>query len=125
MISAWESLVAKTGKKLEVLTLAFSSKKVSVLTKILIAFAFFYAASPIDIIPDSIPFFGNVDDVIVVPVGYLLAKLTIKKEVWEELNTIAEEETIEVEKKHKIIGGCFVGTLTIALFMLIIYLIIR
>lgn len=125
MISAWESLVAKTGKKLEVLTLAFSSKKVSVFTKILIAFAFFYAVSPIDIIPDSIPFFGNVDDVIVVPIGYLLAKLTMKKSVWDELNTIAEEETIEATKKQKIIGGCFVGTLTLALFMFIIYLIIR
>lgn len=125
MISAWENLVAKTGKKLEVLTLAFSSNKVSVLTKILIAFAFLYAASPIDIIPDSVPFFGNVDDVIIVPIGYALAKLTMKKEVWTELNRIAEEETVEIQKKHKIIGGCLVGTLTLALLMLIIYLIVR
>jgi len=125
MISAWENLVAKTGKKLEVLTLAFSSNKVSILTKILIAFAFLYAASPIDIIPDSVPFFGNVDDVIIVPIGYALAKLTMKKEVWTELNAIAEEETVEIQKKHKIIGGCLVGTLTLALLMLIIYLIVR
>ena len=125
MVSAWENLVAKTGKKLEVLTLAMSSKKVSVLTKILIAVAFFYAASPIDIIPDSIPFFGNVDDVLIVPIGYCFAKWTIKKDVWEELINIAEEETIEVSKKHKIIGGCFVGTITLALLMLIIYLIVR
>ncbi len=125
MIAAWENLVAKTGRKLEVVTLAFSSKKVSVFTKVLIALFYWYAASPIDIIPDSIPFFGNVDDVLIVPLAYGLAKLTIKKEVWEELKTEADEEIIEVRKIDKIIGGCVVGTLTLALLSLVIYLIIR
>ena len=125
MIAAWENLVAKTGRKLEVVTLAFSSKKVSIFTKVLIALFYWYAASPIDVIPDSIPFFGNVDDVLIVPIAYGLAKLTIKKEVWEELKTEADEEIIEVRKIDKIIGGCVVGTLTLALLSLIIYLIIR
>ena len=116
MIAAWENLVAKTGRKLEVVTLAFSSKKVSIFTKVLIALFYWYAASP---------FFGNVDDVLIVPLAYGLAKLTIKKEVWEELKTEADEEIIEVRKIDKIIGGCVVGTLTLALLSLVIYLIIR
>lgn len=125
MIAAWENLVAKTGRKLEVVTLAFSSEKVSKLTKILIAFFYWYAASPIDVIPDSIPFFGNVDDVLIVPIAYGLAKLTIKKDVWEELKNKADEENIEVRKIDKIVGGCVVGTLTLALLCFIIYLIVR
>ena len=125
MIAAWENLVAKTGRKLEVVTLAFSSEKVSVFTKVLISLFYWYAASPIDVIPDSIPFFGNVDDVLIIPIAYGLAKLTTKKEVWEELKNKADEEIIEVRKIDKIVGGCVVGTLTLALLSLIIYLIIR
>ena len=125
MIGAWESLVAKTNRKLEVVTLAFSSKKVNLFTKILIAMFYWYAASPLDLIPDSIPFFGTVDDILIIPVAYALAKLTIKKDVWEELKNQADEENIEVRKIDKIIGGCVVGTLTIALLCLIIYLIVR
>ena len=125
MIAAWENLVAKTSRKLEVVTLAFSSKKVGILTKILIALFYWYAASPLDLIPDSIPFFGNVDDVLIVPLAYGLAKLTVKKEVWEELKNQADEENIEVRKIDKIVGGCVVGTLTVALLCFIIYLIVR
>ena len=125
MIAAWENLVAKTSRKLEVVTLAFSSKKVGILTKILIALFYWYAASPLDLIPDSIPFFGNVDDVLIIPIAYGLAKLTVKKEVWEELKNQADEENIEVRKIDKIVGGCVVGTLTVALLCFIIYLIVR
>ena len=96
MIAAWESILAKTNRKLEVVTLAFSSKKVNLFTKILIALFYWYAASPLDLIPDSIPFFGNVDDVLIIPLAYGLAKLTIKKEVWEELKNHIPEELFKV-----------------------------
>ena len=86
---------------------------------------YWYAASPLDLIPDSIPFFGNVDDVLIIPLAYGLAKLTIKKEVWEELKNQADEENIEVRKIDKIVGGCVVGTLTLALLFFVIYLIVR
>ena len=66
-----------------------------------------------------------VDDVLIIPIAYGLAKLTTKKEVWEELKNKADEEIIEVRKIDKIVGGCVVGTLTLALLSLIIYLIIR
>lgn len=125
MLSAWENLVAKVGRQLEVVYLAFTSKKVNVFTKILVCIIFLYAASPIDIIPDSIPFFGNVDDVLLVPVAYGLAKLTIKKDVWAELKQESDEKTIIIDKKYRIIGGCVVGALTIALLCWILNLIVR
>ena len=125
MLSAWENLVAKVGRQLEVVYLAFKSKKVNVFTKILVCLILLYAASPIDIIPDSIPFFGNVDDVILIPIAYGLAKLTVKKDVWLELKQESDEKTIIIDKKCKIIGGCVVGTMTIILLCWILNLIVR
>ena len=124
MISAVERMVAKVGRQLEVVYLAFTSKKVSVLTKILIAVFFLYAASPIDVIPDAIPFFGTLDDLVVIPLAYGIAKATIKKEVWEELKNEADENVIEISTKYKVIGGCFVGTATVALLVMVLLLII-
>ena len=124
MISAVERMVAKVGRQLEVVYLAFTSKKVSVLTKILIAVFFLYAASPIDVIPDAIPFFGALDDLVVIPLAYGIAKATIKKEVWEELKNEADENVIEISTKYKVIGGCFVGTATVALLVMVLLLII-
>ena len=124
MISAVERMVAKVGRQLEVVYLAFTSKKVSVLTKILIAVFFLYAASPIDVIPDAIPFFGALDDLVVIPLAYGIAKATIKKEVWEELKNEADENVIEISTKYKVIGGCFDGTATVALLVMVLLLII-
>jgi len=125
MIATIENVVAKVGRQLEVVYLAFTSNKVSIFTKVLVSLFFFYAASPIDIIPDSVPFFGVLDDLIIIPIAYGLSKLTIKKDIWNELKVEAEEKTITISNKYKIIGACLVGTLTIALLALILMIIIK
>ena len=43
-----------------------------------------YALSPIDLIPDFIPVFGHLDDVIIVPLGIVLAVRLIPAEVLAE-----------------------------------------
>ena len=43
-----------------------------------------YAASPIDIIPDFIPFFGMLDDIVVIAAGLWLARRMIPEEVMTE-----------------------------------------
>ena len=48
-----------------------------------------YALSPIDLIPDFIPVLGYLDDLLIVPLGILLATRLIPAEVMSELRAEA------------------------------------
>ena len=49
-----------------------------------------YALSPIDLIPDFIPVVGYIDDLILVPIGIVLAVKLVPREVMVELRAKAE-----------------------------------
>ncbi|MCX7856175.1 MAG: DUF1232 domain-containing protein, partial [Anaerolineae bacterium] len=50
-----------------------------------------YAFSPIDLVPDFVPLLGYLDDLVVVPLGVLLALKMIPPEVWAESRARARE----------------------------------
>ena len=52
-----------------------------------------YALSPIDLIPDFIPVLGYLDDLLLVPLGILLAVRLIPADVWAQLRRQAEKIT--------------------------------
>ena len=54
-----------------------------------------YALSPIDLIPDSIPVLGYLDDLIIVPLGILLAVRLVPAELMQEFR----EEAIRRESR--------------------------
>lgn len=72
-------------KNIAVLYLAMKDKRTSILVKILALLVISYALSPIDLIPDFIPVFGLLDDLILLPLGiyliYKLIPLNIKNEL--------------------------------------------
>ena len=54
-----------------------------------------YALSPIDLIPDFIPVFGYLDDLIIVPAGIALAIRLIPAEVLAEARETATTQRVE------------------------------
>ena len=54
-------------KEIIVLYYALQDKRTSVVAKIPVILSVIYLLSPIDWIPDFIPFFGYVDDIVVIP----------------------------------------------------------
>ena len=50
-----------------------------------------YAISPIDLIPDFIPVLGDLDDLIIVPLGIMLAVRSIPADLMAELRYAARE----------------------------------
>jgi len=49
-----------------------------------------YAVSPIDLIPDFIPVLGQLDDLIIVPLGIALAVRLVPRPLWDSLLLEAE-----------------------------------
>lgn len=50
-----------------------------------------YALSPIDLIPDFVPILGYLDDLIIVPLGVLLAVRLIPAHLMTEFRTLAAQ----------------------------------
>jgi len=58
-----------------------------------------YALSPIDLIPDFIPLFGYLDDIIIVPLGIWLCVKVMPKGVMEECRSRAS--SLEESTRHQ------------------------
>ncbi len=67
-----------------------------------------YALSPVDLIPDGIPVLGYLDDLVIVPLGVILAVRLIPPEVLADCRERAREETIRRGAAAWIAGGLIV-----------------
>lgn len=81
------------GLKVETyaLYLAYRDPRVPWYARVFAALVVGYAFSPIDLIPDPIPFIGYLDDLILVPLGIALAIRMIPAEVLAECREKAKE----------------------------------
>ena len=66
------------------LYLARNDPRIPWYAKAVIVLTVLYALSPIDLIPDFIPFFGYLDDLVIVPLGIALAVWLMPENVWME-----------------------------------------
>ena len=82
--------------------------------KVVAACVVAYAFSPIDLIPDFIPVLGYLDDVIVVPLGIVLALRLIPADVMAECRARAEA-TRPASKPRDLIGAAVVVAIWLAL----------
>lgn len=102
------------------LFLALQESRTPVLAKIFGGIAIAYALSPIDLIPDIIPFFGYLDDLILLP---FLVALTIKfipEDILEECRKKAEGMWENGKPKK-----WYYALPTILIWLLILYLILK
>lgn len=102
------------------LCLACKDPRVPWYAKVIIAATVGYALSPIDLIPDFIPVLGQLDDLIIVPIGISLALKMMPKEVLDEYREKAKSEFSCSRPKR------WIGVAIIALiWLLIVYLFLR
>jgi uncharacterized membrane protein YkvA (DUF1232 family) len=83
------------GLKVETyaLYLAYRDPRVPWYARVFAALVVGYAFSPIDLIPDPIPFIGYLDDLILVPLGLTLAIRMIPAKVLAECREKAKERS--------------------------------
>jgi len=85
---------AKSRLKIKMRTayLASRHKKTPWYAKALAVAVVGYAFSPVDLLPDFIPFLGYLDDIIIVPIGLSLALKMVPPDVLEECRQQAREQ---------------------------------
>ncbi|MBX3623322.1 MAG: DUF1232 domain-containing protein [Rhizobacter sp.] len=82
-----------------------------------------YAVSPIDLIPDFIPVLGQLDDLVIVPLGIALVARLTPKPLWESLLREAE---ISREKLPRLWwGALLIGAVWLVLFGLFVWWLVR
>lgn len=69
-----------------------------------------YALSPIDLIPDFIPVLGYLDDLIIVPLGILLAVRLMPPEVMQELRVQAQQRLMTGRPKSLVAAAVIILT---------------
>ena len=121
-----ENLKKKALKiKEDVFTLwfAYRDNRTPWYAKLLTAVVLAYAFSPVDLIPDFIPVLGYLDDIILIPLGVVLALKLIPREVVEDSRKKVRERGIE--KKKNWIAGSIIIAIWILVILAIVFKIFR
>ncbi len=104
----WKTRVRVLKMEVHALLLAYRDPRVPRQAKLVAALVVAYAVSPIDLIPDFIPVLGYLDDLIILPLGILLAVKMIPVEVMEDCRVRAGEASPEKKKSSAVIGAVIV-----------------
>ena len=102
----------------QVLMLAYKDKRTPVSAKILVAVTVGYLLSPIDLMPDFIPFLGLLDDLLIVPA---LIALSIKF-IPEPVLSDARERLRNNPQRYKK-NNYWVAVIIILLWLFVLYLV--
>lgn len=92
-----------------VLYLSYRDPRVPWYAKVFAMLVVAYAFSPIDLIPDFIPILGYLDDIIIVPIGIILALKMIPEPVLLDCKAKADEIRKNGKPKNWITGTLFIA----------------
>jgi uncharacterized membrane protein YkvA (DUF1232 family) len=95
VIEVWKSRARQLQSETYALYLAYRDPRTPWDARLFAALVVGYAFSPIDLIPDFIPVLGYLDDLVIVPLGVLLARRMIPPDVWAESRERAREVMME------------------------------
>jgi uncharacterized membrane protein YkvA (DUF1232 family) len=97
LIRRWKHRARLLQREVYALYLAYKDPRVPWYARLFAACVVGYAFSPIDLIPDPIPILGYLDDLVLLPLGVMLALRMIPREVMTECR--AQAETVIEEGK--------------------------
>lgn len=91
MLESWKRHAQNLRAETYALYLAYRDPRTPWYARLFAALVVGYAFSPVDLIPDFVPVLGYLDDLVLVPLGVLLALKMIPPEVWAESRARAQE----------------------------------
>ena len=117
-LGEWKWWAGRLKSETYALYLAYRDPRVPPYAKLFAALVVGYAFSPIDLIPDSIPVLGYLDDLILVPLGVALAVRMIPEEVLSECRQKAREMVERGERPVSRAAAAVIVVLWLALAVL-------
>jgi uncharacterized membrane protein YkvA (DUF1232 family) len=90
LLDSWKRQASQLKVETYAIWLAYKDPRVPWYARAFAACVVAYAFSPIDLIPDPIPILGYVDDLVLIPLGVILALRMIPPEVMAECRQRAE-----------------------------------
>ena len=123
-LEAWKQRARQLSAQTYALYLAYRHPRTPWYAKVFAALVVGYVFSPIDPIPDFIPVVGLLDEMVVVPIGVLIAAKMIPREVMEECQEKARE-VAEGEKPVSRVAAVVVAAVWLLCVALAVFLAMR
>ena len=123
-MKSWKQQARQLSAQTYALYLAYRHPKTPWYAKALTALIVGYVFSPIDPIPDFIPLVGLLDEMVVVPIGVLLAAKMIPPDVLEECREKARE-VAEGEKPVSRVAAVVIVAVWVLCVALAVFLALR
>lgn len=121
-LQKWKARAKGIKRDVYSLYLAYGDARTPWYAKVFAALVVAYAFSPIDLIPDFIPVVGYLDDLLLLPLGIIIAIKLIPAEVMRDARLKAEE-SMQTEKPTSWLGLVMVALIWLALASMFIWLI--
>jgi uncharacterized membrane protein YkvA (DUF1232 family) len=117
----WKDRARQLKAEVYALYLAYRDPRVPWYARALAACVVAYAFSPIDLIPDPIPVLGYLDDLILVPLGVVLALKLIPSDVMAECRLKAQDALGEGKPVNWVAAGVIVTVWLLAAALVILF----
>lgn len=112
---SWRERARELKTQLAGLHLAARDPRVPWYAKAVVVLVVGYALSPIDLIPDFVPVLGYLDDLLLLPLGILLAIRLIPPPVWRECLARARAEAQVRSRRSWMAAAVIVALWAVAL----------
>jgi uncharacterized membrane protein YkvA (DUF1232 family) len=127
VIDYWKRRARELKIETYALYLAYKDPRVPLYAKVFAACVVGYAFSPIDLIPDFVPFLGYLDDLLLVPVGIALVLKMIPPAVMTECREKAQDVMAQGKPVNRAAAAVVVAIwlLWVALVVVLVLRIVR
>jgi uncharacterized membrane protein YkvA (DUF1232 family) len=109
LFASWKQRAQELKIQVYALYLAYRDPRVPLYARIFTACVVGYAFSPIDLIPDPIPVLGYLDDLVLVPLGVMLALKMIPAGVMAECEQKSREAMRQDKPVNKIAAAVIIA----------------
>ncbi len=117
VLENWKARAKQLKVEVYALYLAYRDPRTPWYARLFTALVVAYALSPIDLIPDFIPVIGYLDDLLIVPLGIILALRMIPPQVMAECRIRAQKTA---EESHASLWGAVV---IVVIWLLVVVLV--